>query len=68
MSAMKTKKNAPAAGEAKAAEDVARARRKRAAIRVNQSWRTACGAMEDTPEARAAWDLGAQWRRTQTEP
>lgn len=58
----------PADVAAKAAEDLARARRKQAAVKVNDNWRTTIGAMEDTPESREAWDLGAQWRRSVTDP
>ncbi len=58
----------PAAPADKAAEDLARARRKQAAVNGNNEWRTAIGAMEDTPESREAWDLGAQWRRSVTDP
>ena len=54
--------------DAKTAEDLTRARRKRNAVKVNQDWRTASGAMEDTPDARTSWKLGEQWRREQTDP
>ena len=64
---MQTTLEPPATPADKAAEDLARARRKQAAVKVNDNWRTAIGAMEDTPESREAWDLGEQWRRSVTD-
>ena len=52
----------------KATEDLARGRRKQAAVKVNDNWRTSIGKLEDTPEERAIWALGEQWRRAQTDP
>jgi len=67
---MKTTIEASTDAAAKAAEDPDRARRKQAAVKatIKPRWRTARGAMEDTPESREAWDLGEQWRRAQTDP
>ena len=52
----------------KRAGNLVRARRKRAAVKVNRDWRNAVGILEDTPEAREGNRLGEEWRRSQSEP
>ena len=54
----------------KADADLARARKKRAAVeaKMNDRWKKTVGMMEDTPESREAWELGEAWRRAQTDP
>ena len=54
-------------------EDLARARRKKAAVlevirNTGKSGLNALGVMQDTPEAREAWALGEAWRKAQTYP
>lgn len=54
-------------------ENLARARRKKAAVLelIRKTGRTglnAAGMMEDTPAAREAWALGEAWRKAQTYP
>ena len=65
---MQTALETPADAARKAAEDLARASRKQAAVNGNNDWRTAIGAMEDSPDSREAWNLGEQWRRSITDP
>lgn len=67
ISVMQTTVNASADAEAKAAEDLARARRKRTGLIV-KDWRKGIGKLKDTPVAREADELGEQWRRAQTRP
>ena len=54
----------------KAAADLARTRKKRAAVeaKMNDRWKKTVGMMKDTPESREAWELGEAWRRAQTNP
>jgi hypothetical protein len=57
----------------KAAADLARARRKQAAVlesmrKTGRTGRSALGMIEDTPLAREAWALGEAYRRAQTAP
>ncbi|MBE2282325.1 MAG: hypothetical protein IAE77_02550 [Prosthecobacter sp.] len=54
-------------------EDLARARRKQAAVialirKTGRNGRQTFGTMQDTPEAREAWALGEAWRKAQTYP
>jgi hypothetical protein len=54
-------------------EDLARARRKKAAVlelirKTGQNGLQAASLMDDTPEAREAWSLGEAWRKAQTYP
>ena len=54
--------------EPQPADDLERARRKRAAVKANHDWINSVGMIEDTPEEREAWALGEAWRRAQTDP
>jgi hypothetical protein len=58
----------PATPADKAAEDLARARRKQATVKVKQGWRTRVSRVEDTAFARDAFALGEEFRRSQTTP
>jgi len=54
-------------------EDLARARRKKAAVlelirKTGRNGLQAACLMEDTPAAREAWALGEAWRKAQTYP
>jgi len=54
-------------------EDLARARRKQAAVleqirKTGKSGHNIRSAMEDSPIAREAWALGEAWRKAQKEP
>lgn len=68
MQATDSSPEAPAADE-----DLARARRKKAAVlesirKTGRNGLQAAGLMEDTPAAREAWALGEAWRKAQTYP
>lgn len=57
----------------KAAADLARARRKQAAViaamrKLKKDWRKFAGTMQDTPESREAWALGEAYRKAQKSP
>ena len=58
------------AAQQKADADLARARKKRAAVeaKMNDRWKKTVGMMEDCPWEREAWELGEQWRREQVDP
>lgn len=54
-------------------EDLARARRKKAAVlevirKAGKNGFNSLGMMQDTPDAREAWALGEAWRKAQTYP
>jgi hypothetical protein len=54
-------------------EDLARARRKKAAVlevirKAGKNGLNSLGMMQDTPDAREAWALGEAWRKAQTYP
>ena len=52
----------------KALADLERARRKRAAVKVNKNWVKVIGTIPDDAFAREAWALGEAWRKAQTTP
>jgi len=58
----------PQSAAAKAAADLARARRKQAAVKIKHGWKTRTSRVEDSAFAREAFALGEEFRRDQTTP
>lgn len=58
----------PTSEELRKLEDLARAKRKAAAVKTNKDWELVFGTLPDDEFTRAAWAAGEDWRRKQLDP
>jgi hypothetical protein len=58
----------PTSEELRKLEDLARSKRKAAAVKTNREWESVFGSLPDDEFTRAAWAAGEEWRRKQVEP
>ena len=58
----------PTSEQLRKLEELARARRKAASVKVNDDWKRAIGALPDDEFTRAAWAAGEEWRKAQKDP
>jgi len=63
---MKTTRSTEVAESKK--QDLERARRMRAAVKVNKNWLKSMGMLKDSQFARDACALGEEWRHSQVDP